>query len=777
MRSYLITAVLTFLLCAGANSQNLFIKELRFNQSIIIADGSPASPNASVLISKLAEGNGKTPRSTSFRIEFEQVLKVNTREPNFVFEIQSGKLRLNGDIAYRGFDMSEELIPAELTFILRLKKPGGSFRDVSLTSAVMNAKPENSSYHQQDSINEFSSYDLLNHVFRFGNSNEFENKIKIIKNYYRSIAELDGGFQLLQSVNPEITDQFRNNQKNLILAEKQLNETEACHFENILPLLQNDPGRLLSKLNAYRSLLEQKRNIMGQVLSTLHLNFYDRGIYQLKKGNYSRAREFFHWSLEVNPLYSPSLFQLAVIDFRTGDFHETICKADDILYNLPTDPETRSMTFTLLNDVYAGYLDRGYQHYKKNNLYNALDEYESAKRICHKYTQVRCTEALKNGITLVKKGIYSEYLDEARNFSILNDFDRAESIAKEAVSYQFKNKEEIKDASEAMEVLYGIRQKRYDQLIQKAIRLTDQKMYDAALRSFQAADSLLITHDLAEMKDVRKYTLMAARPRIIELLYEGEYNVTNNNLEKARECYRRSGEVQNKYGLLDDKDIVKHTQTLRKNIFTQQCINVQNYADSCYNKGQSFEADSRYIEANQAYEAGHAYIRLHADCDLGADSLESALLQIRNAVTYLELMNTVKKNQEEGSYQAALENFQKASTYFSEMKVQRFGLEHNPDIFRFIREKGSTGLINYSGDWYREKGELENSLSMYKLLVDRNYDAKFLSGSLYKLGLRLGQRDKKLNPGSSWKELVKEYTGGDKKLKRLAKGYKSGFKG
>ncbi|MBL0097827.1 MAG: hypothetical protein IPP46_16020 [Bacteroidetes bacterium] len=36
------------------------------------------------------------------------------------------------------------------------------------------------------------------------------------------------------------------------------------------------------------------------------------------------------------------------------------------------------------------------------------------------------------------------------------------------------------------------------------------------------------------------------------------------------------------------------------------------------------------------------------------DSLESALLQIRNAVTYLELMQQVRKDQDNGSYKTPL---------------------------------------------------------------------------------------------------------------------------
>ena len=284
------------------------------------------------------------------------------------------------------------------------------------------------------------------------------------------------------------------------------------------------------------------------------------------------------------------------------------------------------------------------------------------------------------------------------------------------------------------------------------------------------------TQGLIEAKDIRKYILSAARPRVIELLYEGEAYVRSNQLNEAKERFKRSFDLQVKYNLVKEKDINKHTESLRKDIFSRQCINTQNTVDSAYNEGQAHESDGQYLAADKAYEIGIKAANAFPECSIQIDSLESALLGIRPAVTYLELMQRITTDQENGNYQSAIDNFQHASKYFSDMKVSAFGLNHDPDIFKFIREKGNNGLINYAGDWYREKGELENSLSMYKLLIERNYDVKFLEGALYKLGLRLGSRDKLHNPGSSWKDLVSQYTGGDKKLKRLAKGYKAGFK-
>ncbi len=765
------------MLSASVSSQNTFIKEFRYPQRITIADGAAASPNAAPIIKRLAEGNNKPPRSTSFFIEFDQVIKLNTREPNFVYRIENSKLRLSGDIRYKNFDVSDLLIPAQLKFELRLKRANGSFRSEYLTVLINGEKPETTGFTNTDSIDKaFVSFEPVNPVFQFENSNAFENRIKLINDYYASIKELDEGFTILQTVAPENTDAFRQNQKNLVIAENIFNAATSIPFESRLRLAESDPGRYISKKSAYADLLNRKKYEMNLVWSTLHIKFYDRGIYQFKKGNLPRAEELFLWALEVNPGFSPALLQLAEIDFNRGRILEAICKADDILFNMPTDPQTREYTFGLLNEIYDTYIRRGHAEVQKKNYAAAIEQYESAARLCKKYQEVRCDAQLNEGLSSARTGIYNDMLDEARDFIILNDMERAENSVLEALNYQERYRNEVHDIIQGTSLLKSIRQKKYDQQIQRGIRFTDQRMYDAALAAFDAADSLLNYYQLTEVKNIGSTILSAARPRAIELLYEGEAFVKNNNLTDARYCYRKSLDLQQKYNLTGEKDLLKHSESLRKGIFTQQCLNVQNEIDNDYNQGQRLEADGNYLEANNAYQHALSVHAANRDCGCQVDSIESSVIAIRPAVTYLELMRSSKESESSGNFQLAIENYEKASGYFAANHIGTYGIDHQPDLYRYIREKGSNGLVNYSGDYYRERGDLDKSLSMYKLLLDRHYDRKLIDGSLYKLGLKLGQRDKPHNPGSSWKELVVQYVGGDKNLKKLRSGYKAGFR-
>ena len=768
---FLLLATLSF----QSYSQNSFIKDFHFDQKVIISDGG-ASHVAS-LIKILAEGNGKSIRSTFFYISFGQTLKIITREPKFVYIIESESPRLSGDITYRNFDVSDYLIPTEVKFNLRQRSKSGMFWDRPMNATIDNGKIANCSYNDTDSngVN-YSYFDLLNFEFFFKNLNGLEKRVKQINNYYSDITLLDKSFALTQAVNPYAFENFRNNQRNLIEAETILAQVNQSHHDHDLPLNANDPGKFLEKRTILQNLIIGKRNEFNQVLSNLHLTFFDKALGLLRNKNYNRASEYLFWALEVNPNFTPALFQLAFIDFKSGNLHEALCKSDDILYNMPLDPETKSFTNNLLNDIYKVYLQRGQEAYKKKTYKKAVDEYEAARNICEKYNTVKCDDELQLSMSAAKKGIYDDYLNDARELVIINEFNRAENSTQTAIDFQQHNQNYIESSSEASELMNAIRQKRYDYHITRGIRQTDQKMFDSALETFEQADSLAELHHLKPNKDFRRLLDQAARPRTFELLYEGSGFVKSNQLPKAREKYIRASEMQQQYFLMDDAEVSKQLNSLRKSIFTQQCINTQNTVDSAYNYGQDVETEMQYLLANKSYEFALKTIAEFKECEIAMDSIESAIRNIRPAVTYLELMEEVKINQSNGRFQLAMENFEKASKYFLEAKVNRFGLDHDPDLFAYIINKGTNGMINYAGTRYREQGELDHSLQLYKLLLDRNYDVKMIEGSLYKLGFQLGARDKAVNQKSSWRDLVKEYTNNNRKLKRLRKGYKKGFR-
>ena len=759
-------------------AQNPFVKETKYNQHILIQDGAIASPNASPLLKILASGNGKSLRSTSFALDFEQLLRINTREPSVVYVIDNSAFHLSGDINYRGFDVSDQLVPADLSYIIHFSGRSGATKDFKFTATITNGKPENNSLNYTDTTGVMLNYTIMNLIVHYNESvqQNFLNRTNLIDDYYSSIHAADIAYAQLLTINPDDVDNFQFQQQKLTNAQLEYDKTQAKQFASHLPLPVNDPGRLLEKLSIYNNLLIQKRNGIATTYSTLHIIFYNRGVERLQHNDISLAQTYFQQALEVNPSFAPALLQLAIINYRRGELHESICKTDDLLYNLNPDPETKHEAYNLLSDISKAHLQLGLEEADHKNYRKALDEYENAKRICEKYVTIHCTDELFNAIRSAKRGIYSDFLTDARTNLEYNHLDAAESSVEGAFRYQKINKAELPDANEAIEVNRSIQQKRYDQSINNARNLTDQKMFDAALREFRDADSLKQTFHLTELKDVSKLILLAAKPRINELLYEGDAYVKNEDLSAARDRIKLANDIQLRYGLNTDKEINKHTEKLRKSIYTLQCLNAQDEMDKLYVHAQTLVAQNDYLMADSEYEKAISIAETNKDCDLSTDSIVADKNKIRAAVSYLKLMRQSLEADKAGDYRKCLETYNKAGIYFYEMNVDKFGIIHENDPYNYVRDKGSNGLVNYTADTYTETNHLEQALLLYKLLLSRNYDHKIIDGSLYKLGFKLGQKDKLAHPDGNRKELIKLYSDGDKKLKRFHKGYKRGFK-
>ena len=210
-------------------AQNKFVTEYRYEQKVTISDGGNSNAGAFIII--LAEGNGKSSRSTFYYLSFGQLMYVITREPKFVYNIESESMRLSGDVNYKGFDVSDYLLPAEAKFALRQKAKSGLFWDRPLAAKVDSGKIGLASYNDTDSISpQYTNFDLINFELKFGSTAQLEKKVAQINSYYSTISDLDRAFGMVQGVNSFAYENFRNNQRNLVESENILKNAFAIHI-------------------------------------------------------------------------------------------------------------------------------------------------------------------------------------------------------------------------------------------------------------------------------------------------------------------------------------------------------------------------------------------------------------------------------------------------------------------------------------------------------------------------------------------------------------------
>ncbi len=731
------------------------------------------------ILRELAIGNNKPPRNASFAIDFTQIIKANFREPNIPVSIANDVMNLSGDIFYKGFDVSAFLYPSSFSCTGHLASKSGSTKDFPLNASIKANKADNMSFAFEDTNRIFKSITILNQKFKYYDAaiRNFNDRIRIINEYYGAAVQLDNSYALLQSINLNDAENWKAIKQKIEDAEAKITTIDNKHYPQLLSIQENDPANVNHKLSECKNFVAATRSRFNYMINNLHFIFYEKGNTFLMKKNIAKAEQYYLWSLEVNPLFAPSLLQIAILNYHRNELRETICKADDILYNLHPDPETKERTYDLIRDVYDTHIDKAnYQLQQRKDYYKAVDEFEEARRICEKYNTVRCDEALFNGIIAAKTGIYRDHLEKSRLYVQSGDLVKADKAVDNAIQYQLANSREIIDNSEALAIRKGINQKLYDNKITIAKNFTEQKQYDDALKAFEDADQLKYQYELNASADIKERKLDAARPRIAELIYEGESFVKLNDLKSASDRLKSATTLQMKYDLTTDKDIIKHKEQLRKRIYTQECINTEEQIAGLTKEGDFQKDKSNYLEASSSYTQAISLSKEFKDCAIDITAIEASELEIRPAATYLTFMRDMKLKMENGDYHECLNLYSKATKFYSEKNIADFGIDHEPDEYRFIRDKGSNGLINYAADMYREQNELDKALILSKLLLSRNYDVKFIEGSLYTLGYKLGEREKLQNPKGKWKTLLKQYSAGDKKLRRLEKGFSKGYR-
>ena len=775
MRTYLLFFIV--LLSITSEAQNPIIKETRYTQKVTIASGSNSSPDAHSILNRLALGNNKNIRSTQFFIEFDQKLIINSREPLKIYRIENAELRFTGDVRYKGFDMVDFLSPNKLTYDLKFVLKSGVAKSQLMKSTINNFKPESTDYSSDDASYEFSSQKLENHTFYYNSTtkNNFEEQANYIDEYYKQIINIEQGFQLLRSINPNQIDDYQLMQRRLSDSKSILQYIEQQNFANNLELNRNDPAQLQPKLSAYQIAFNNKEQECLHIWNNLYIAFYERGLLASRNRLFLKAKDDFFTSLRINPSFAPALLQLAILDFRAGELEESSCKADDIIYNLNPDPETKQETFNLLNEIYEAYVEEGNIYLKKLNYNVALKSFNDAEKICKKYSVIRCTNELNEGFKSALNGKYNLFLDKARNEVSVNNLNQAELEVNNALKLQRENSNFIVSNKLGVDMLQAIKQKRYDALIGQGKNLTQQKKYNEALLLFGQADSLLYQFHLNEASSIKEIQLSAARPLIEEKISNADEFSNKNDLLKARMELKYANDLQARYSLQNDSIINSKTDRIRKKVNTQECLNFQNEIDKLFKQGQEYIDQGQFLSANTSLESAMKIASKNTNCMLVTDNVVKSLGEIKPAVNYLTLLQKSKDAESNGDYRNSLIEYSKATQYYKDLNVASFGLVHEDDQYRYVRDQGSNGLRFYTADLYTETGKLDQALLLYKLLLVNNYESKNMSSSLYNLGFKTGELDKKKGIVDRKKE-VKKYTASDKNLKRFEKGYKKGMK-
>jgi hypothetical protein len=775
------TFTLFFLLTFGtltlcAQQQILF--EQKQNPSFLLR-ASDFSGDAQAMFQKLAEGQNRPVSSIGLTLIYDQVARVvSNSATRITATVENRNLHISGDGYYRGFDMSEYLVPDQMSFTSTLRLVNGDIQPYSWNDQVKiaNDEADRTEHSVADSLHGNWRLDVSQQKFFFRNvSRDFQAQIREIDDYYAASLDLERMHLELQKVNPSDIDRIDFQSEQLGMIEASLQKIETANFDQRLNLAAFDPLHFTTRYNALRSEVFARRAGLDDARRTLYLHYYNAALDLQARGKRQAARSYFEKSLHENPLFAPSAYQLVKMNFEEGNFYDAGEQGSDIMNRMNPDPDIRKLTIDLLHKTYNELINEADALNNRKKYGDALSVLQRASELCRNVDGIPCTDALQYNRSKAINGQYQDILNDARVAYQNGDYDKAERRTGDAYAYREDHLAEIPSADDARDMMNGIRQGKYDHLVDSGRVYLKQKNFEGALEVFDDATGLQTKFQLHENPGLDTLKKKAARPILLSDISKGMDFVAARKPVEARKLTKKIIAMQNAYGLQTDAEINHNFTVLKDKIFSQECENAQHDLDNFYSQMLAAASSHEFIRADNIFKQANKFATANGECNLNSSSLQLLHDSVLPAYVYQSLLYDVITLQDQGKYADAISKYDASDIYYHRYNVARFNLTED-SLADLAIAKGNNDFLLYLGNNFRSRKQYEHSLAMYKTLITRRVSQRYVNDPLYELGMEMARRDMETDPSGDAKQKALAYTGGDSHLKKLVKGYQKGWK-
>ena len=782
IRARLFSIMFCFVLTAiTVSGQQLFYRSNHLDQLIKNGAEKPGSNDIPRIIRIIAQGDGRQNAAVQYTVSLDQSLLIFRENPKTILiRIEHNGIKLLNPVLVRGFDVTNFLTPTAVEVAYRLQRQGSLPVDYRASKKISGTSADNIETRIADSATVNGCNLQITEFYLAYNENdihELEDRVNLIREYYSYELLLNQAYDRLMRINPQDVLSLDMQNANLLEVEKFIQDTRSKKFDNTLDLYAYDPIEMKKKLKQLEEEAASRRVVMNQTKANLYLYFYNSGLDLKSRGRNQQAYDAFMISIRENPIFAPAMYQLALMDFYEGRFGESECRARTILEELRPDPDIERMTQNLLARLSQTYTQLGEEKLSAGKLDNALDYLKRAFNLCTTMPGVACDDKLSKDLSTAHGTKYKQFLDQAKQLYQQSDLDGAERIISLAVAYQQANRKFILSSADAVEMRKAIKQKRYGLMVDDAVKLQSDGNDEGAVNRLMQAAALLQQEGLNVDSRYNSILRESGKRLFIQKAKSAKQSARDNNLKQARLQISELSDLLKKYMLEQDTDCLGALNDARNMVFSQECANAQAVLDGYAGKAGIAFDQRDFIATDDLIAQALNVSVANKDCHLSEGNLNATRDSIRMAVNYQRMIVEVLRLQSSGRLPEALDQYEKAGSYFISSNVARFGLHHD-DVDSFAYSRCSVNFLDFLGNVYIDRGQYDHSLSVYRNVLTRN-GGKCTSGmkkSLVRLGMEIAVRDKRSGAFASWKSGALHYTNGDKRLKPLEKGYRKGWK-
>ena len=666
---FLIVFTLIFSFGIDAQSQIIFDKQDVLTFLIRYDQGQSSIKNQ--IFRKIAQGYSKPISNVSLTFSFKQHRQILKRSNRLEFIVNISDVRITGDNMYRDFNVGETLVPKKISFSLQWLKGNQvisnyTFNDVNVTGTNV----ELVHMTVTDTLNSDNyTIKLLNKVFDYTvqNKQEFDNKSIMIDEYYDENMNAKNRLRQINTVNAnkdylshlENLNELYRIRDTANSAEVYVNTVKQKDLFRFLPLNTYDPAGLKNKLNQINTKAQVLKEVCNELIANFDQIYYKRGIEMLARHNPGQADFYFNKSIEINPGYTPSHFQLARLYYNSGYIDKALNKLFQIRGMNP-DTETKIQTVELARGIYNDFLLNAGEMNNNGKYEDAIGTLTKAAQICRDFPEVRCRQNMDIEMARAIKGKYLLILNTADINFRNNNLPEAERIINDAINFAHQNRDFIEDDSEIKNKILTL----YNRYIERGNKLTYNKKYNESINEYDNAARICNGYQQINCSDALTKGFYKARSGIY-------YSYLNNAEKSFRSAKNEDAEIFADKAIAYRKkyDLKQSTKEDRLFLSVKQAI-----YNNVIAEGKKFAISRRYQDALDNYDRA---AKIQTEFSIRKN------LKLDAYVNYAA-ENLVVEKITQGKNKVKVNNLQLARQFYNESRIlsEKYGVENNPKVYQ-----------------------------------------------------------------------------------------------
>jgi len=448
--------------------------------------------------------------------------KVTRKDDRILITIDNNDFKLGDEHKYKGFDISQTLVPAQFDAeIVLVGKNDKEIRRWTVENEPFEQGRNMVTYYCDEDVETGCALRIVYVNLHFSktdvrNADDF---VSLIDDYFNTDARLKMMEKELDVIRTDTIELLNDFYQQTIDNVAIFNKIKSAQYSSKLDLQNYDPVELMAQVSRMEQKNREVKKKLEYSLNHMHETYYNKGMDWLNWGKGDKAETMFNNSINAKSNYAPPHYQLALMDFADAKYYAVLDTCVRIIADMNPDSDNRYNTIKLAERVIYIFLDTVSQCIDKQDVEGGFRMLSVCKDYCKRIKGIRNFEEFDNLSEKLYGTIHAKLIVQARQFYTDNNLKLSLQYADSAVQLRSEYPTFDIDATEEGKLLNDL----YAAWIAFGKKVSAQNP-EEALNAFDVATSIC-----------RKYSAVECTPELEKLAFSSRTHKYTQMLAEVRE--------------------------------------------------------------------------------------------------------------------------------------------------------------------------------------------------------------------------------------------------